>query len=227
MKRFLSKWGLCLMMMAATTLIYLDRQAVGLLAPTIQEELRIDNEGLGLVFSVFYYAYTIAQFGVGLLLDRYSLRWMYGGAILAWAAASTLTGVAQSFAMLLAFRILLGFVESGNWPGAMRIVSRALPPKERALGNGIFTSGTSIGALVAPAMVIAVSSAVGWRSSFAVLGMLGLIWFLGWIWFTRDPALAPVWTTQPGEQKAAVAWQLTGRCCVSRSSGKCSRLRSW
>ena len=132
MRAFLSKWGLCLMMMGATTLIYLDRQAVGLLAPTIQENLGIDNEGLGWVFSVFYYAYTAAQFGVGILLDRFSLRWLYGGAIVAWAAASTLTGLAQSFAMLLAFRILLGFMESGNWPGAMRIVSRALPPGERA-----------------------------------------------------------------------------------------------
>ncbi|MEZ5398369.1 MAG: MFS transporter [Bryobacteraceae bacterium] len=203
MKTFLHRWGLCLMMMAATTLIYLDRQALSLLAPVIQEELGIDNRGLGWVFSAFYYAYTGAQFAVGLLLDRLSLRWMYGGAVLAWAAASTLTGAARSFGMLVAFRIVLAIVESGNWPGAMRIVARALPPQDRALGNGIFTSGTSVGALIAPAMVIGVSSAVGWRWSFVALGLAGAVWFAAWVWFTRGPALGSVWRTQPGESRGA------------------------
>jgi ACS family hexuronate transporter-like MFS transporter len=205
LRRFFGKWGLCLLMMAATTLIYLDRQAVALLAPSIQQELGIDNAGLGWVFSVFYYAYTLAQFGVGLLLDRYSLRWLYGGAIVAWAAAATLTGLAQSFAMLLAFRMLLAVLESGNWPGAMRIVSRALPPSERALGNGIFTSGTSIGALLAPALILGVSGLVGWRASFAALGALGVVWFVAWWWFTRDPKLTTVWRDERSA-KAATGW---------------------
>jgi len=189
------------MMMAATTLIYLDRQAVSILAPSIQKDLGMNNEDLGLVFSVFYYAYTLAQFAVGLLLDRFSLRWLYGCAILAWAAISAVTGLASSLAMLLGIRILLGLAESGNWPGAMRIVSRALPPKERALGNGIFTSGTSIGALIAPVVILSVSAAVGWRACFAVLGAMGVVWFLGWLRLTRPGDLAHVWKRQPGEAR--------------------------
>jgi ACS family hexuronate transporter-like MFS transporter len=201
MKSFFAKWGLCLMMMAATTLIYLDRQAVGILASSIQKDLGMNNEDLGLVFSVFYYAYTLAQFAVGLLLDRFSLRWLYGCAILAWAAVSAMTGLATSLAMLLGVRILLGLAESGNWPGAMRIVARALPPKERALGNGIFTSGTSVGALIAPVVVLGVSAALGWRASFAVLGAMGVAWFLGWIWLTSPAGMARIWKTQPDEVK--------------------------
>lgn len=202
---WLSKWGLCVLMLAATTLIYLDRQAVGILAPTIQQELGMNNADLGWVFSVFYYAYTLAQFGVGTLLDRFSLRWLYGCSILAWAIASTLTGLATSFAMLLGFRVLLGVMESGNWPGAMRIVSRALPPEERALGNGIFTSGTSVGALIAPAMILGVSAWVGWRASFAVLGVLGAAWFAIWIWATRSPGRATIWKASAAEAKP-VGW---------------------
>lgn len=193
-------------MMAATTLIYLDRQALSLLAPVIQEELHMNNADLGWVFSVFYYAYTVAQFGVGALLDRYSLRWMYGGAIVAWAVASTLTGLAGSFGALLGVRILLGIMESGNWPGAMRIVSRALPPAERALGNGIFTSGTSVGALIAPFLILGVSQAVGWRASFAVLGCLGLIWFVCWLLATRSPELRPIWRSESPADTGTVGW---------------------
>ena len=206
MKNQIRKWGLCLMMMLATTLIYLDRQAVGLVATDIKRELGIDNAGLGWVFAAFYYSYTLGQFGVGLLLDRYSLRWLYGGAILAWAGASALTGRARSFASLVGFRILLGIVESGNWPGAMRIVSRYLPPRERALGNGIFTSGTSVGALIAPALILGLSGWVGWRHCFTALGLMGSVWFLGWILATRSAELAQVWRAQPGEKKQTSNW---------------------
>lgn len=201
MNEFFRKWGLCLMMMLATTLIYLDRQAVSILASSIQKDLGMDNADLGWIFSAFYYAYTLAQFAVGLLLDRFSLRWLYGCAILAWAAVSALTGIAWSFAALLGIRVLLGLAESGNWPGAMRIVSRALPPNERSLGNGIFTSGTSVGALIAPVVIISVSAAVGWRAAFPVLGVMGLVWFLLWIWLTRSERLKPVWVSQPGEAR--------------------------
>ncbi|MBL8232889.1 MAG: MFS transporter [Bryobacterales bacterium] len=212
MKLLIRKWGLCLMLMAATTLIYLDRQAVSILAANIQADLKMNNQDLGWVFSVFYYSYTLAQFAVGPFLDRYSLRWLYGGAIVLWAAISTLTGLATSFAMLLGVRILLGLAESGNWPGAMRIVSRALPPGERALGNGIFTSGTSVGALIAPVVILGASSAFGWRASFAALGALGLVWFAAWILFTRSPQLAPVWKRQ--EHEAAPAAGFGGYAAV-------------
>ena len=202
----LDKWGLCLLMMAATTLIYLDRQAVSILAPTIQQELHLNNADLGWVFSSFYYAYTLAQFAVGILLDRFSLRWLYGGAILAWAAASTLTGVATSFVMLLGFRVLLGILESGNWPGAMRIVARTLAPKDRPIGNGIFTSGTSVGALIAPALIYWISAVVGWRASFAVLGVMGGVWFVVWILFTRRQKFAAIWQSQPEEAQPKAGW---------------------
>jgi ACS family hexuronate transporter-like MFS transporter len=108
--------------------------------------------------------------------------------------------------MLLAFRVLLGVMESGNWPGAMRIVSRALPPQERAMGNGIFTSGTSVGALIAPALIYCTSSIVGWRASFAVLGATVALWFGAWVLATRGPHLQPVWRSEPSERRQPAAW---------------------
>jgi ACS family hexuronate transporter-like MFS transporter len=192
------RWTLCLLLFLATTLNYLDRQTMSILAPRIQREMGFDNEALGWLFSVFYYSYTFSQFGVGLLLDRYNLRWAYGLAVLAWSATAGLTGLARGFAGLLGFRLLLGVMESANWPAAMRMVARTLPPRDRTLGNGIFTSGTSIGALIAPALLLGIAGWAGWRWAFAAVGSLGAVWFAVWALFTRHEGFRPAWSGEDG-----------------------------
>ena len=191
-----------MLLFLATTLNYLDRQTLGILAPILQKEMRLGNEALGWLFSVFYYSYTFSQFAVGMLLDRWNLRWTYGLAVVTWSLVAAFTGVATGFGLLLVFRLLLGVAESANWPGALRIVARALPPNERALGSGIFTSGTSIGALIAPALVLGVTSAVGWRWAFAAVGSLGWFWFAGWLRFTRHTGMSGVWKPTEGERSS-------------------------
>ena len=187
------RWTLCVLLFLATTLNYVDRQALGILAPIIQKDLGIDNAALGTLFAIFYFAYTLAQFAVGGLLDRWNLRWAYGFGVLGWSLVAALTATASSFAGLAVFRLLLGVTESVNWPAAMRMVARSLPPRERSLGNGIFTSGTSIGALIAPATILGIARVAGWRWGFAVVGSLGLLWFLLWIYVTRSAAYTGVW----------------------------------
>lgn len=191
------KWLLCVLLFLATTLNYLDRQTLSILAPIIQRDMGLDNADLGVLFSVFYYAYTLSQFAVGALLDRLNLRWAYGGAVLAWSAVASGTAMAAGFAGLLGFRLLLGVAESANWPAAMRIVARALPPQERALGNGIFTSGTSVGALVAPLLILAIARSFGWRMAFVAVGALGALWFALWAAFTAAGVLRPLWRDSP------------------------------
>src|SRR6185369_8358246 len=116
------------------------------------------------------------MFAIGLVLDRSNLRWAFAVAVLAWSAAAGLTSLAGGFASLLFFRLLLGVAESANWPAAMRIVARALPPEDRQLGNGIFTSGTSVGALIAPSLILGLASAAGWRWAFVGIAALGVAW---------------------------------------------------
>src|SRR5215813_1456108 len=122
------KWRLCLLLFLATTLNYLDRQTMSILAPILQKEMHLDNEALGWLFAVFYYAYTLSHFMVGPILDRSHLRWAFGAAVLAWSTVSVLTGLASGFTSLIVFRLLLGVMESANWPAAIRIVARALEP---------------------------------------------------------------------------------------------------
>jgi MFS transporter, ACS family, hexuronate transporter len=193
MRAIHSKWKLCLLLFLATTLNYLDRQTLGILAPLMQEELGLDNRDLGWLFAVFYYSYTFAQFAVGGLLDRWNLRWAYAIGVLAWSCSAALTAVATGFAGLLFFRLLLGVTESVNWPAAMRVVARVLPPEERSLGNGIFTSGTSIGALIAPSLILGIASWLSWRWAFVLIGSLGLVWIVLWATMTRNPTHESVW----------------------------------
>jgi len=187
------KWQICMVLFLATTLNYLDRQTLSILAPALQKELHLDNASLGWLFAVFYYAYTFSHMAVGPILDRSNLRWAFVTAVLLWSIVSVLTGLANGFVALLIFRLSLGVVESANWPAGMRVVSRLLPPPERALGNGIFTSGTSVGALVAPALILGISWKLGWRWAFVLVGLLGMIWICGWIFMTRDVRLMKVW----------------------------------
>ncbi|HJZ95366.1 MAG TPA: MFS transporter, partial [Candidatus Solibacter sp.] len=175
------KWRLCLLLFLATTLNYLDRQTMSILAPILQKEMRLDNEALGWLFAVFYYSYMFSQMLVGPLLDRLHLRWAFGAAVLLWSLVSAATGLASGLLSLIVFRLLLGIAEAANWPAAIRIIARSMEPRERSLGNGIFTSGTSIGALIAPALILGIAAALGWRWAFILLGAAGGVWFLGWI----------------------------------------------
>jgi ACS family hexuronate transporter-like MFS transporter len=97
------------------------------------------------------------------------------------------------FAGLVAFRLLLGIAEAANWPGATRITARTFEPAQRSLANGFFTSGTSVGALIAPLLILTLSSQWGWRSAFLVLGGAGALWFMLWVLSTSDARLKPVW----------------------------------
>lgn len=198
-----SRWVLCGFLLAGTTINYLDRQTLSLLAPMMREELNLNNEKLGLLFSFFYYAYMLSQFVVGGLIDRRNLRWSYGGAVLLWSLVGLMTAFATGYASLAIFRILLGITEAPNWPGALKIVSRALPEKERPMGNGIFTSGQSVGALLAPLLILTVAQAAGWRMGFAAVGLLGVVWFGAWVWYTRRPEFASIWPPLPAGGVAA------------------------
>ena len=196
---FQIKAALIVTMLLSTILNYLDRQTISILAPTLQHLMGMDNERLGWLFAGFYYSYTLFQFVVGPVLDRFNLRWCFAIAVTAWSLVSGFTGLAVGFASLLGFRFLLGVSEAANWPAGVRVLERTLPPQERTLGCGIFESGAGIGALIAPAAIFALLGAFGWRSVFFCVGALGLLWAPIWLFVTRKPELSKVWTPAPAE----------------------------
>jgi MFS family permease len=228
MRGFWTKLGLCLLMFLATIFNYLNRQTLSILAPTLQPQMQMGNEALGWLFAGFYYSYTLFQFAVGPVLDRFNLRWCFALAVFAWSTVSGMTGLATGFAGLLVFRLLLGVMESANWPASLRIVARVFPPKERTLASGIFTSGTSVAALIAPGLILAILATSGWRWAFVA----GALWdFSGYpcgfsiLAALNSPQFGPLAPQNGRKRKDREAFTASLR--VVDSSGGCWLSQSW
>jgi len=173
-------WLVCWLMFGATALNYMDRQSMALVEKPIREEFGLDNEQFGWIGAAFYITYALAQIPAGLMADRIDVRRLYIWAVGWWSLAAMASAISPTLGFLIAMRILLGMGESFNWPCALKMTSRILPPADRSLGNGIFNSGAAIGAVITPVLVPALASQYGWRTAFLILGALGFIWIAVW-----------------------------------------------
>lgn len=178
-------WWLCGILFLATVLNYLDRQVLALTAEHIMADFGLSHEGFGEVIAAFRYAYAIFQLAGGWMVDLWGPRYVYPGAVGLWSLAGILTGFAMTVRMLSGFRFMLGIGEAYNWPAALKVTRRLLPPKDRALANGIFNSGAAAGAMIAPVIVTLVTLYFGWRAAFVITGLLGGLWVVAWVWFAR------------------------------------------
>jgi ACS family hexuronate transporter-like MFS transporter len=184
------KWGVCWLMFLATMLNYMDRQALGNTSPFVMREFDLNEEGYGRVEKYFGYAYAVSQICAGFLVDRFSVRWLYAGAVFAWSLAGFFTGFVPDVGWLLGCRVMLGVCESVNWPAAVRTTHRILPARDRTQGNGIFNSGGAAGAVLTPLLVswlVPREAPEQWRFVFQLIGVLGAFWVVAWLLLTRGP----------------------------------------
>jgi predicted MFS family arabinose efflux permease len=180
-------WLVCIVLMLATFLSYIDRNAFGVVAPEIQKEFLWDNEKMGKLFSAFFWAYGLMHLFVGFFLDRFNIRYVYGIFVFFWSLSQLMIGFARSFAGIFACRFSLGIFEAAAQPGGARIISRIIPRQDRTLANSILISGGSIAASFAPIIVISLNNWIGWRYAFIFLGMLGICWTIFWISWFKPP----------------------------------------
>ena len=180
----------------ATVINYLDRQTLSVAAPVLREQFHMSNVEYSRVVFAFLLAYTIMNGVSGPLIDKLGTRLGYALCIAWWSVAALLHAFARGALSLGAFRFLLGMGEAGNWPAGVKVVAEWFPPRERAMACGIFNSGSSVGAILAPPVVAFILLTLGWRAAFLAVGISGLIWLLFWWPIYRTPAAAP-------EQEAA------------------------
>ncbi len=180
-------WKVSIFLLFATLISYLDRQAFSFAGPAIQHELKLDNEQLGTLFSAFFLAYGVMHFFIGRFLDRFNIRIVYASFVSLWSVAQIFTGLPKAFAGLFACRFSLGIFEASAQPGAARILSRLFDKKDRTLANGIMMSGGSLGAIVAPIVMVFFINKVGWRIGFMILGSIGILWTLLWLLWFKAP----------------------------------------
>ena len=203
------RWWVCVLLMLATVINYMDRMALNQMAKEIKGAFGLNNEQYGWLESVFSLAFAIGAIGTGYIVDRASVRWVYPLMVVGWSFAGILTGFAGSFWMLLTCRFLLGLFEAGNWPCGIRTTRAVLSPAERSFGNSLFQSGTALGAVITPLMVLALlqrAEASGgtdtWRLPFRVIGCLGLVWVALWFITVPKRMLHPTGGAAPAHQGA-------------------------
>ena len=186
------RWYIGGVLFLSTVVNYIDRQTLSVLAPFIKAEYSWSNSDFALLIIAFRLAYTIGQAAAGRFLDRVGTRKGLTITVLFYSVAAMLTSTATGLRSFCGFRFLLGLGEAANWPGATRAVSEWFPRRESGWAVALFDSGSSVGAAIAPALVIAIYSAFGsWRPAFLITGALGLLWLLLFRWLYRTPEEHP------------------------------------
>jgi MFS transporter, ACS family, hexuronate transporter len=190
------RWFVCLLLFAATTINYMDRNVFGYIEPLLHNapfmgwdhladkfHQPVFDNNFGNVLIYFQIAYGFGFLFAGRMIDKLGTKTGYALAIGIWALASMSHSLVTSVAGFCIARVFLGLGESGNFPAAIKAVSEWFPTEERAKAVGLFNSGSNASALVAPALVAWVTARYGWQSAFLTTGSLGLIWLVIWLIF--------------------------------------------
>ncbi|MBC3883269.1 MFS transporter [Undibacterium sp. LX40W] len=195
------RWTICALLFFATTINYLDRQVLSLLAPDLSKEFGWTNSDYANITAVFQFVYAISMLFAGRFIDRIGTKRAFALAIVIWSIGAIMHAFAIFFgnavntiATTLGFTALpvsiLGFMlsravlalgEAGNFPAAIKATAEYFPKKERSFATGIFNSGANIGAVLAPITVPLIAAAWGWQATFMIVGAIGFIWMGFWL----------------------------------------------
>ena len=181
------RWTICALLFFATTINYVDRQVLGILAPTLQRELGWSETTYSAIVSWFTAAYALGFLGAGRLLDKVGTRIGYAIAIVIWSLSAMAHALARTATEFSIARFSLGLGESGNFPASIKTVAEWFPPRERALATGIFNAGTNVGAVITPIVVPWIALNFGWRYAFIWTGALSATWLVLWLTLYRAP----------------------------------------
>jgi len=208
------RWVICALLFFATTINYVDRQVLGLLAPVLQTKIGWDEIQYGYIVFAFQLAYAIGLLFMGGFIDRVGTRVGYAVAIAVWSLSAMGHALVRSALGFGVARFALGLGESGNFPAAVKTVSEWFPRKERALATGIFNSGTNVGATIAPLVVPWIAVHLGWRFAFLFTGVFSAIWIVCWLSIYRPPQAHPRLSaaelnyiqSEPAEPATRIPW---------------------
>lgn len=201
------RWTICGLLFFATTINYLDRQVLSLLAPVLSKEFNWSNSDYANITAVFQLVYAVSMLFAGRLIDKLGVKSGFILSIVIWSLGATMHAFAMPIGSVFAnifiwaglgavpvsvigfmiSRAVLGFGESGNFPAAIKATAEYFPKKERSLATGIFNSGSNIGAILAPLTVPWIAINWGWEAAFVIVGATGFVWLFFWIIFYEVP----------------------------------------
>lgn len=194
------RWWIISLIALATVINYIDRSAINILWPYIYKEFGIadvDNKSaLALITTFFMIAYALGQTFTGKMMDAIGTRMGMTLSILGWSISIALHAFAKSLLSFNVFRFMLGFSEAGNWPGATKNNAEWFPARERGIAQGIFGAGASLGSVVAAPVIAILYVAFGWKMTFVLIAVLGLIWIIPWLYVNKATPDKHPWITE-------------------------------
>ncbi|MDG1176629.1 MAG: MFS transporter [Flavobacteriales bacterium] len=190
------RWWIIGLIFLATVINYIDRTAFALLWPEMGEDLGMDKTDYALMLNIFMAFYAVGKFASGKLYDVIGTRLGFTVSIIIWSVASALHSVASGIVSLSIVRGMLGLGEAGNWPGAVKSNGEWFPVKERALAQGIFNAGASIGNVIAPFVIVFLYTQFGWKTTYVILGAVGVLWVIPWLFLNKSTPEKHPWVTQ-------------------------------
>ncbi len=208
------RWVICGLLFFATTINYVDRGVLGVLAPQLQETIGWTDTQYGDINAAFSLAYALGFLLMGRIIDLVGTRIGYAIALVVWSLAAASHALARTpFGFGLA-RFALGLGEAGNFPAAIKTTAEWFPRRERAFATGIFNGGSNVGAVLAPLLVPAIALRWGWQAAFVATGLIGLIWVAFWLPLYDRPERHPrvsagelAWIrSDPPEPSGRISW---------------------
>src|ERR1035437_2196135 len=175
------RWTVCGLLFFATTISYVDRQVLSMLAKTLETHIGWTADQYGSITSAFAVAYAIGLLGTGRLLDKFGTRVAFAIAVGVWSAAAMMHSAATTALSFGIARVFLGFGEAANFPACIKTVAEWVPKRQRAAATGVFNSGGNIGAVATILLVPWMAEKWGWQSTFLGTGAIGFIWVGLWL----------------------------------------------
>lgn len=185
------RWVIVGLLAVSTVLNYIDRQTLSILSTTLRRELRLSDSDYANAVTAFLLSYTVMYSLAGRFMDRIGLRIGIAACIAWWSVATMLTSLARGASSLALCRFLLGVGEPGIFPGGVKACGEWFPRGERALATGVFSSGSALGAVLAPPLIVWITLQFGWRYAFLLPGAVGLLWIPLWVYVYRSPNIHP------------------------------------
>ena len=185
------RWRVVVLLFFATTINYIDRGALGILAPVLQIKLNWSESDYGFIVMAFQAAYAVGLLTTGGILDRIGTRLGYTLAMIVWSFAGIFHALGRSPLSFGIARFTLGLGQSANFPAAVKTVTEWFPKRERALATGIFNSGSNLGAIITPIIIPFIALKWNWQWAFIITGALGFIWLLFWLPMYKLPENCP------------------------------------
>jgi len=162
------------------TVNFMDRLVLGSVAPTLQSALHFSSTQYSYIVFAFTLGMTLGQIPAGALIDRIGFRAGMPSLFTGWSIINALQALARSVSTFSGLRLVMGMFECGNYPAGVKAVGELFPADQSAFALGIFNSGSILGSVIAPPVVVFITIHYGWRAAFFLPSLAGLIWLLPW-----------------------------------------------